>query len=512
MDLRRAAACLFAAIALAAPSHRAQAAEPVEPGFVVARPYVRDHLETLLSAQRAAGVAPSARPGVPTPCNATDSGDSVRYTWTAVPGAKGYYVYVDGAIRGALDSTVTSFEDQPGVGTHSYCVAAFNHDGVSDPCCDTGAQTGLSTPHCALSVSSGAPLFQWSHIAGANGYNVYRDGTLLATFDANTLAYYDTTKTGDHTYCVEAFATGVETSGRCCQIFHGAPPPPGSVGPCSASSDRVGQILVTWTDVSTETGYLVKEDGVVLTTLPADTTHLLVSNIFGFHEFCVHGINASGGGPDCCADGIGLTASERGRLSWGTCDPQVPNQNFSGPGVYTLVLSVQGAATVNEGHDSELRIHPAVPEAWRFDDAGCQTETRLNLQNAGVNGSCPAMLGNNPLSITSYYLDVDGSAALRLAVTYDDLATVAGQRYVLWQIGFDHSHSIAGTDADPATCDGAAVGLNFTVTPQILQTNGIALAASMEPGDQPVTWNGGQASNRTRVQPTTWGRLKGLYR
>jgi len=118
------------------------------------------------------------------------------------------------------------------------------------------------------------------------------------------------------------------------------------------------------------------------------------------------------------------------------------------------------------------------------------------------------MLGTNPLAITEYSIDVDGSAMLRLAVVYDDFTTTANQRYILWKIDFDHTHSIAGSDADPATCDGASIPLNITVVPQILILGGLALPLAMEPNDLPAYWNGGQV----RVQPVTWGRVKALYR
>jgi len=406
---------------------------------------------------------------------------------------------------------VTSYESAPGLGTHSYCVSSFNTAGVSNPCCTFGTQSKVVKPSpCSItgSVSLGTAAFHWSPSARADGYHVYEDGLLVATVAA--ISYPIPDQANDHEYCVEAFAAGYQTSDQCCQTFHGNPALPLGVSPCQASSDRVGGILLTWTNVEFESGYVIQRDGHVLAGVPADTTRFL-DNTLGFHTYCVQAINSTGSGPACCADGIGLSPAMRARLSWGTCAPQVGNQNFAGPGVYTLVLSVEGSATTNVGHDSELRIRPAVPDAWRFDDAGCQTGSGLNLSNPSLGDSCPAMLGANPLAITSYAIDLDGSAMLRLAIVYDDLTTLANQRYVLWKIAFDHTHSIAGTDADPSTCDGASSALDFTVIPQILLTNGIALAAAMEPNDVAITWNGGSGV-KTRVQATTWGRMKALYR
>lgn len=487
----------------------AQAAPPIEPGFIRARPYLLHHLDTVLAASRVAGVSPAARPPIPSPCNATDAGDSVHVTWANVSGEQGYYVFRDGDYVATLAADVTSYADEPGLGAHSYCVMSFNTDGVSDVCCDTGSQTLLSTPSpCSAAPSiNGAVLFQWTSSPGALGYRVYRDGTLLTPQGVTNTSFFDNPGAGSHQFCVEAYNGGA-VSNQCCAIYQ-ALVAPSAPGPCSASNNLPGSIRLTWTDVTGEDGYLILRDGNTLATVPPDTTTFL-DGATGSHNYCVRAFNAYGHSPDCCTSGFGLLPAMTTRLSWGTCSPQVANQAFLGPGIYTLVLSAKGNATTNYGHDSQLTIHPAVPDAWRFDNAGCQTEQRLDLRVEGIGDTCPAMLGLNSLTITSYFLDVDGSAALRLAITYDNITTTQDQRYVLWKIGFDHTHSVAGTDADPQTCDGAATPLNFAVTSQIGLPGGLYLITTMEPGDQVVTWNGGVS--HARIQQTTWGRLKGMYR
>jgi len=501
------ALALFVPVALATLWAGAQAALSEEPAFVRAQPFVVRHLATLLAAAQQAGVNPASRPSPPSPCNATDHGDVIRFTWNGNVGAvSGFYVFRDDNLVATLGPATTSFFESPGLGTHVYCVLAFNPDGVSDACCDSGTQDFIAAPQaCGVSPNSGGVIFHWNSSVGADGYRVYRDGTLIATTSQTFVA--DTARSGPHEYCVEAFHLGF-TSERCCVTFetHAPPLTPPS---CAASNDLVGAIRLTWEDVADEDGYLVYRDGLARATLPANTTQYLDA-VTGSHHYCVRAFNAYGSSPECCSDGFASTATFRERLSWDTCSPQVANQNFSGPAVYNLVISVTGSATTNVGHDSELRLLPAVPDAWRFDGAGCQTTGRLNLQVAGIGDTCPAMLGANPLAITSYFVDVDGSAKLRLSVTYDDLATAQDQRYVLWKIAFDHTHSIAGTDADPATCDGASTPLNFSVTTQIALPGGLLITPTMEPADLPVTWNGGSSSTRTKNM--TWGRLKGLYR
>src|SRR5262249_12239158 len=156
------------------------------------------------------------------------------------------------------------------------------------------------------------------------------------------------------------------------------------------------------------TAYVILRDGHFLITVSTPTTQYTDPGVTGSHQYCIHAVNPAGSGPEWCATGARLDATVHARLSWGTGDTQVGDQEFAGPGIYTLVLSAMGAPTVNYGHDSTVHIQPAVPDAWRFDDAGCQTGNRLGLQVAAFD-SCAAMLGANALSITSYSLDLDGS-------------------------------------------------------------------------------------------------------
>jgi hypothetical protein len=47
--------------------------------------------------------------------------------------------------------------------------------------------------------------------------------------------------------------------------------------------------------------------------------------------------------------------------------------------------------------------------------------------------------------------------------------------------------------------------MDFT---NILLVSGVPLNAPLDPGDQPVLWNGAQA---VRTRPMSWGRIKALY-
>jgi hypothetical protein len=176
-------------------------------------------------------------------------------------------------------------------------------------------------------------------------------------------------------------------------------------------------------------------------------------------------------------------------------------------------------ADQNIDADLTLYIGPSVSDAWRFDDVGCQTGSRMALNNLPNSKSCPAMRGSSPLTFTDYEYDpVTQRVTFRLAVSYDPFTPATGVTYVLWNLVFDHTHSAAGSDADPSTCDNAGLPLTITMSdasdpnyPPFLITpqNVFEYIHFADPSDQIVTWNGSQP---VATKASTWGRIKGTYR
>jgi hypothetical protein len=210
------------------------------------------------------------------------------------------------------------------------------------------------------------------------------------------------------------------------------------------------------------------------------------------------------------------------RLSWGTCDPWVENANYN-PAVFTylLVESAIGVDAANVGHDSNIHIGAfsgALPDSWRFDDAGCQTADQLLLATSA--GPCPTLRGASSLPTTNFYVDpVTGEADLRLSLAYDQFVPSPGTRYVLWKLTFDHSRSKPGP-SDPANllCGGVELCQNLNLTTAFfLDTNNIQHHLGSCDSDPAyptfpsgfATWNGG--CRPVATEPSTWGRVKGMY-
>jgi hypothetical protein len=235
----------------------------------------------------------------------------------------------------------------------------------------------------------------------------------------------------------------------------------------------------------------------------------------------------------------GIAHAQNGcaRLSWDTCDPWVQDKFGFGGGIYRVVESLYGLSGTTVGTETQIRISfgdPAngAPDAWRFDNAGCQTLSRLSATNSSTDPACPAM-GSNPVSSIQCWYDSDNNdyfmrnaLLLRLTTTFDEFAPSAATRYTAWQIAFDHSHSKFGpTSSDKSYCGNLEQGANFLIdyARTITSTGQQVDLASCDVNQffycGYITWDGGaywtEAGGNcgpVRTLPATWGKLKGMYR
>jgi hypothetical protein len=230
----------------------------------------------------------------------------------------------------------------------------------------------------------------------------------------------------------------------------------------------------------------------------------------------------------------GIAHAQNGcaRLSWGTCDPWVENMNYNGPGTYKLVESMFGVSAPNVGTDTQIRIRHlgrefgpnALPDAWRFDDAGCQAG-KLSWNNTALTKLCPAVKGTNASGTAAYLMDTDGSAVLRLVISYDSFTPIATSRYTVSQFMFDQTLSSVGpTPSDKSTCGGVELGetITFDFARVQLATGEVVSLAPCEFDPfvmcAQATWDGGSAplhsvcNGPVPAEAETWGRVKALYR
>ena len=215
-------------------------------------------------------------------------------------------------------------------------------------------------------------------------------------------------------------------------------------------------------------------------------------------------------------------------LSWHTCSPVVPHvENPDPERVLFLVASVLGN---DETHDAyQLKFILAspgltIPDAWRFDAAGCQEPGMLTIHNqspALLVKACPSFQGPTfSTQVKSYSLVVgeDGSPLMQgvLSSSYPTGRTaVASQRYFLGAFLFDHTFSVPGPTTPGTDCGGFETPM---VAELLMGTIDDAWQTSYRrrsdqqhvpfvPGNTRVTVNGS-----VPAAGPTWGGIKAAYR
>ena len=205
------------------------------------------------------------------------------------------------------------------------------------------------------------------------------------------------------------------------------------------------------------------------------------------------------------------------RLSWENCDPIIVNQDFTGPGqVARLVGSVLGTGNQHKGFRFKVLVQSGLPDAWRFDAAGCNTG-QVGLSTALLNKACPAFQGANPLPIFNYGFETDqaGTATLDVLNAYDTAVPSPGTRYTVFQAIFDHLFSEAGPQDPLVACGNADQPLCLAlIYTEFLNPDLSSDVFNVE--NDYVTWqdlgNSTGCPGPTQNEATTWGRVKGLYR
>ncbi len=182
----------------------------------------------------------------------------------------------------------------------------------------------------------------------------------------------------------------------------------------------------------------------------------------------------------------------------------------------------------------------STPDAWRFDANGCQGSPFVRILITPPAGTCSALWGSGPEPNSLKFLahgPLDGVSppgAMRLvtAVTYPGTLQVpdSAQRYFMFAVRFDHSHSVSGPGVPGVTCGGyeapmcfalwAGAGAGACPGPReshmhYTDTNGTE--QPLEPGQGYATFGLEPATafscfEVTPAQSTTWGQIKAQYR
>ena len=247
-------------------------------------------------------------------------------------------------------------------------------------------------------------------------------------------------------------------------------------------------------------------------------------------------------------------AQPRIDLSWDDCSPIVAaKSSATDSSSATLFVSVTGLTETYDAYSVKLwygtdmqcqATTTSTPDAWRFDDAGCQTRALIQLFYGTSNKSCPPAA--DPLtalrveSVNHGPLQFDpdtpvGAMHIRAIASFEPRTPDPGTRYLMLGIRFDHTWSTSGAGTPGLTCGGLEVPVCFSLWPGIGHTQGGPgnpycndwgrprssyyrpdnTEVPIPPGQAYVTYNVSGSFGcfeATPAQATTWGQIKGRYR
>ncbi|RPH96173.1 T9SS C-terminal target domain-containing protein [candidate division KSB1 bacterium] len=222
-------------------------------------------------------------PASVTGITATDSlCDRIEVSWMDVTDETGYRVLRNGMqIGGDLPSNTVYYCDTTAVAgvACGYSIVSFNAYCSSLPgAVDSGLR--LAAPDqvagvIASDTSCDNVHVTWTDIADETGYQVYRDHAPIGLLQpANTISFVDTTAIPGVRYAYQVRAEIDLCIGPESSVDSGIRIiTPSRVSACNATDTRCDSIIVTWTDVTDETGYRVFRSGLNISgDLPIGTT------------------------------------------------------------------------------------------------------------------------------------------------------------------------------------------------------------------------------------------------
>jgi len=217
-------------------------------------------------------------------------------------------------------------------------------------------------------------------------------------------------------------------------------------------------------------------------------------------------------------------------LSWNACSPIVQDLSTTTPGTYSVYVSVRDFDAAHIGYLVEIlygNTNQTVPDAWRFDPAGCQESTYPPIDFTAppeVAQACPSLLTSlvGSINITQIGLNLDRPAwpatnmRLVLAIVYRPGSPGAdpSKRYFLARIRFDHTKSVVGDSAPWGSCGGLEQSMCFKLgDAQYAGQDDIVRNFGRSTPTPTLSFNSVAACvGATPAHATTWGWIRGAYR
>jgi len=212
------------------------------------------------------------------------------------------------------------------------------------------------------------------------------------------------------------------------------------------------------------------------------------------------------------------------RIDWDSCPNASPvNKTIVSVPAVSFFVSMIGQSATHTGYRTVIDVLPATagpfPDAWRFDDNGCQGSDFIRIAHrlTVFNVTCLNFEGTAASTQQkSFIYDAQaGRAHIELVNTYTQtpLSADPGQRYFLMQVRFDHSFSANGPNDFSGYCRGLDRETCFSIASAgYYDTGGVEVPWMVERGVISANDPGGACAGVTPAHATTWGAIRGQYR
>ena len=238
-------------------------------------------------------------PAAPTGLIATGGVNQVSLSWAGSTGATNYRILRNGTPIG-YSTTPAYVDTTPTVGVqYSYTIVALNGSVGSTP---STAATATAVPAAptglAVVAGNGTASLTWTSVAGATGYEVFRNGVQIATPTTTSYADSGLTNGSVYTYTVRATAGTVVSADSASQVATPSAPvvlsAPGNV----VATPGANQVVLTWTAVTGATSYIIQRDGTQIgtsTTASYTDTTAVAGTQYSYTVAASNGTSTSGG-------------------------------------------------------------------------------------------------------------------------------------------------------------------------------------------------------------------------
>ncbi len=232
----------------------------VSPGSGTHGYFVRGLLSGVDSNASSCGVFIPPNPVQGLSCQIT--GVTAAISWTNGDTYDDIQVRRGGLLIATLAGTATTFQDQPGSGSHQWSILGVLQSVSSSEVGCSGTVVPIAPSNLVCSTSGANANLSWSNSQSYSSLIVSRDGLDVATLAGTSISFVENPGPGSFSYSIRAIAGGIESSAVSCAVIRN--PQGVSNLDCQFSGSTATLI---WTAEAGLTSILIERNGSLVATL-----------------------------------------------------------------------------------------------------------------------------------------------------------------------------------------------------------------------------------------------------